>query len=138
EADRALKHAFEEAPRLKERRFSRARWAEQRDDLALPNFEIHPSQHLDRHLALGEAALQVPRDQHRLDHHILPTVSWGGGPAKLVEGFCVATKEPRHRTSCAPPPRQMSGRMKYRSFIAQHLHRVGARRLVGGIERGEE
>ena len=45
-----------------------------------------------------------------LNSTILPKISWGGGPAKLVEGFWDARKNPS-TASGGPPPRQMPGRM---------------------------
>ena len=45
---------------------------------------------------------------------ILPTISWGGGPPKAVEGFfCAAVQNPSTMQSSlhGPPPRQMPGRM---------------------------
>jgi hypothetical protein len=41
---------------------------------------------------------------------ILPTISWGGEPAKLVEGFFGRAKNPSTAFG-GPPPRQMPGRM---------------------------
>ena len=42
---------------------------------------------------------------------ILLTISWGGGPAQLVEGFWIRTKNPSTAFG-GPPSQQMLERMK--------------------------
>src|SRR3546814_9836156 len=56
--DLALKATFKQADRLQHRRFARTRRAEQRDDLARLQGEVDPAQHMDRLVALGEAAFE--------------------------------------------------------------------------------
>src|SRR4051794_15653314 len=68
EPDRAFEAAFEKADRLEHRRLARARRTEQRDDLARLHREVDAAKHLDRYMALHEAALEAACDKHRLTH----------------------------------------------------------------------
>src|SRR3546814_11119009 len=58
DADRTAESAFAQADCLQHRRLAPPRRAEQRDDLAAPQRRVDAAQHLDRDLALTDAAVQ--------------------------------------------------------------------------------
>src|SRR3954447_15081363 len=71
-ADRALEAAFEQTDRLKQCGLARARGAQQRNDLARRDLEINAPKHLDRDVALREAALEASRREDWLTHSAAP------------------------------------------------------------------
>ena len=70
--DPAAKTALEQADRLQHRRLARARRPQQSDDLAGPDFKVHPAQHLDRHPALLKAAGEICQPDDRVTHSAAP------------------------------------------------------------------
>jgi len=70
--DRPFEASFEQTDRLEKRRFSRARRAEERNDLARRNRQVYAAQDIDRDRALREAALEIASDENRLTHSEAP------------------------------------------------------------------
>ena len=70
--DRPLEPALEQPDRLKQSRFARARWAEQSDDLALPDGQIDSAKHVDPDARLFEASLEAADLENAVIHSEAP------------------------------------------------------------------
>src|SRR3546814_12773546 len=74
DADYALESALEKPDRLQHRLLPRPRRPEQRDDRAAAQRRVDAAQHLDRNVALREAALQIDQFQRDIIHNAAPAL----------------------------------------------------------------
>ena len=70
--DLSSEAAFEQSDRLKHRRLTRSRRAEQPDDLARPYVEVYTAENVDLDPALLEAASEVDQADDHVTHSAAP------------------------------------------------------------------